>query len=193
MPKLVVLSEGMTGRAYELKVDKTTIGRVDDNAFPIPEGSISSHHCEIHLRGNEVVVKDLNSTNGTFINGQQITGEGVLKPGQILRLGQIEIRLESGEPAAATGGTAKKLPDHTLFVPQGVKLGADTATQPVHFGGSSPFEKKSDKGTKLFFIAAIVIGVIIIGVILYFVFQTKTITPATENQPFNQRATSAAA
>lgn len=193
MPRLVVLSEGMTGRAYELKVDKTTIGRVDDNSFPIPEGSISSHHCEILLRGTEIVVKDLNSTNGTFINGQQITGEGVLKPGQILRLGQIEMRLESAETAAAAAG-GKKLPDHTMFVPQGVKLGAtDTATRPVHFGGASPFGKKSNKGTKLFIIAAVIIGVIILGIILYFVFQTKHMGPAGKHQPFNQRATSAAA
>ena len=65
-----------------------------DNNFPIVVASVSSHHCEILMRGNEVVVKDLNSTNGTFINGQQVTGEAVLKPGQVLRLGQVEIRLE---------------------------------------------------------------------------------------------------
>ena len=177
MPRLVVLSEGMTGRAYELKVDKTTIGRVEDNSFPIVEGSISSHHCEILLRGNEVVVKDLNSTNGTFINGQQITGEAVLKPGQILRLGQIEMRLESEEAKSTAAG--KKLPDQTMFVPQGVKLGAsDTGTRPVHFGGASPFEKKSNKGTKLFITAACVIGAIIICIILYFVFiQSKHMGP----------------
>ncbi|MEP6663494.1 MAG: FHA domain-containing protein [Verrucomicrobiota bacterium] len=174
MPKLVVLSEGLTGRTYELKVDRTTIGRVDDNAFPIQEGSISSHHCEIHLRGNEVVVKDLNSTNGTFINGQQITGEGVLKPGQILRLGQVEIRLESEESRSTAG---KKMPDQTMIVPQGVKLGSDTGTKPV-FGSGSPFEKKNDNGTKLFIIIAVVIGVIVIGAILYFVLQSKTINPA---------------
>jgi hypothetical protein len=175
MPRLVVLSEGMTGRSYELKVDKTTIGRVDDNAFPIPEGSISSHHCEVHLRGPEVVVKDLNSTNGTFINGQQITGEGVLKPGQILRLGQIEMRLESDEAKSAAG---KKLPDQTMFIQQGVKLGTtDTATRPVHFGGTSPFEKKNNSGTKLFIIAAIVIGVIILCVIAYFLSQSGKIAP----------------
>ena len=99
MAKLVVLSEGFTGRSHELKVDKTTIGRVEDNTFPIAEPSVSSHHCEVLLRGNDVVVNDLNSTNGTFINGQKIT-EGVLKPGQILRLGQIEVRLESDRPAS---------------------------------------------------------------------------------------------
>ncbi len=192
MPRLVVLSEGLTGRAYELKVDRTTIGRVDDNAFPIAEGSVSSHHCEVHLRGAEIVVKDLNSTNGTFINGQQVTGESVLKPGQILRLGQIEMRLESGEAAAVASG--KKLPDQTMFVPQGVKLGADTATRPVHFGGTSPFEKKSNKGTKLFIILAIVIGAIIFAVIAYFVLvKSKNIGPTGRIQPFNQRTTSAAA
>src|SRR5260370_23556136 len=95
MAKLVVLSEGMTGRSFELKVDKTTIGRVEDNAFQIAEPSVSSHHCEGLLRGNEVVVKDLNSTNGTFIAGQQVTNEAVLKPGQILRLVQVVMLPES--------------------------------------------------------------------------------------------------
>src|SRR5579864_8595555 len=100
MAKLVLLSAGMTGRAYDLKVDKTTIGRVEDNAFQIPEPSVSSHHCEILLRGNDVIVKDLNSTNGTFINGEKVSDESPLKPGQILRLGQIEMRLETDAPAA---------------------------------------------------------------------------------------------
>ncbi|MEO6181991.1 MAG: FHA domain-containing protein [Verrucomicrobiota bacterium] len=192
MSRLVVLSEGLTGRAYDLKVDKTTIGRVEDNSFQIPEGSVSSHHCEILLRGSEIVVKDLNSTNGSFVNGQQFTGEAVLKPGQILRLGQIEMRLESGE-AAATG---KKLPDQTMFIPQGVKLGSDTGTKPVHFGGSSPFEKKNNTGTKTFIIIAVVTAVVIFGIIAYFLLvQSKDMKPKPtgENQLFNQRATSAAA
>src|SRR6266566_5529004 len=98
MAKLVLLSPGMTGRTHELTVDKTTIGRVEDNTFQIAEPSISSHHCEVLLRGSEVVVRDLNSTNGTFINGEKVT-ESVIKPGQVLRLGQIEMRLESEAPA----------------------------------------------------------------------------------------------
>ena len=139
------------------------------------------------------MVKDLNSTNGTFVNGQQVTGESVLKPGQILRLGQIEMRLESPE-SATTATSGKKLPDQTMFIPQGVKLGTpDTGTRPVHFGGTSPFEKKSNAGTKMFIIAAAVVGVIILLIILYFVFQTKQVAPTAQNQPFNQRATLTAA
>src|SRR6266446_9217223 len=100
MAKLVVLSAGMTGRTHELKVDKTTIGRVEDNTFQITEPSVSSHHCEIVLRGAEVMVRDLNSTNGTFINGEKVA-ESVIKPGQVLRVGQIEIKLETEGAAAA--------------------------------------------------------------------------------------------
>src|ERR1700756_4926734 len=99
MAKLVLLSTGMTGRTHELKADKTTIGRVEDNTFQIAEPSVSSHHCEVLLKGSEVVVRDLNSTNGTFINGEKVS-EGTLKPGQVLRLGQIEMRLETDAPPA---------------------------------------------------------------------------------------------
>src|SRR5579872_6867982 len=117
MAKLVLLSAGMSGRVHELKVDKTTVGRVDDNTFQIPEPSVSSHHCEVLLRGSDVVVKDLNSTNGTFISGQQVTSEATLKPGQILRLGQIEMRLESGTPAPAAAPVSS-----TMRIPKGVSL-----------------------------------------------------------------------
>src|SRR5256712_14002640 len=108
MARLVLLSEGLTGRTYELKVDRTTVGRVEDNTFQIPETSVSSHHAEILLKGSDVVIKDLNSTNGTFINGERVT-EAVLKPGQILRLGMIEMRLETGEAPGGGTTTSKKL------------------------------------------------------------------------------------
>jgi pSer/pThr/pTyr-binding forkhead associated (FHA) protein len=174
MAKLVILSQGMTGRSHELKVDKTTIGRVDDNTFPIAESSVSSHHCEILLRGNDVVVNDLNSTNGTFINGDKITGEAVLKPGQILRLGQVELRLEveGAPPAAAPAANApaaapKKTTDNTVVMQRGVSLtDLEQGTRGFDTTGKG-FTKKDNKGNKIFLIAAIVVGVIIVGLVLF--------------------------
>jgi len=64
-------SARMTGRTHDLKVDKTTIGRVEDKRFKSLSLPFSSHHCEV-AAGNDVAVKDLNSTNGTFINGEKI-------------------------------------------------------------------------------------------------------------------------
>ena len=175
MAKLVVLTAGMTGRTHELKVDKTTIGRLEDNTFQIPEPSVSSHHCEALLRGSEVLIRDLNSTNGTFINGERIT-EGVLKPGQTLRLGQIEISLQTegaGAPAAATPppapGPKKRPVDQTLATQRGVSLSElDQGARGAGFDTKGTgFSKKDDKGSKIFLIVASAVGLVIIVLLLY--------------------------
>jgi pSer/pThr/pTyr-binding forkhead associated (FHA) protein len=161
MAKLVVLSAGMTGRTHELKVDKTTIGRVDDNTFAIAEASVSSHHCEVLLRGSDVLVRDLNSTNGTFINGQKIS-ESVLKPGQVLRLGQVEMRLETDTPAAS----GKKQIDQTMVMQRGVSLN-ELEQGPRGAFDSKAFSKKDNKVNKIFVILGIAFGVVILGLLLY--------------------------
>jgi pSer/pThr/pTyr-binding forkhead associated (FHA) protein len=165
MAKLVLLSQGLTGQTHELKVDKTTIGRVDDNTFPIVEPSVSSHHCEILLKGTEVFVRDLNSTNGTFINGEKIA-ESVLKPGQILRLGQIEMRLETG--ASPAPAASMKTTDKTVVMQRGVSLtDLEAGAQKGFDTAGKGFSKKDNKGNRLFLIVAIIIGVIIVGLVLY--------------------------
>ena len=100
MANLVILTGGLTGMTHELRANPTTVGRADGNLFQIIEPAVSGRHCEILLRGNEVVVRDLKSTNGTFIQGERIT-EAVLKPGQILRLGRVDLRLEGSTPVAS--------------------------------------------------------------------------------------------
>ena len=164
MAKLVLLSPGMTGRTHELKADKTTIGRVEDNVFQIPEPSVSSHHCEVLLQGNDIVVKDLNSTNGTYINGQKVT-EGPLKPGQILRLGQIEIRLETDAPAPAG---PKKL-DQTLVMQRGVSLSElETGARAPGFDTKTAgLSKKDNKGNKIVIAVCSLLGFVILCLLLY--------------------------
>lgn len=173
MAKLVILSEGMTGRSHELKVDKTTIGRVEDNTFQIPEPSVSSHHCEVLLRGNEVVVRDLNSTNGSFINGEKVT-EKALKPGQTLRLGQIEMRLETDAPP----GQTKKPVDSTMIIPRGVSLNQLEQGSRVAFDTAGKgFSKKDNKANKIFLIGAIAVGLIVVVLLLIAFFSVKTSAP----------------
>lgn len=175
MVKLVILSQGLTGQAHELKVDKTTIGRVEDNTFSITDPSVSSHHCEVLLRGEDVVVRDLNSTNGTFINGEKVA-ESPLKPGQILRLGQIELRLETDAPGA--GPASRKPVDSTMVMKRGVSLteleaggrgGFDTA--------GKGFSKKDDKGNRIFRTAAIVVGVVIVVLVIIALMSASKTTP----------------
>ena len=165
MAKLVILSEGMTGRSHELSTDKTTIGRVEDNTFPITDPSVSSHHCEVLLRGNDVVIHDLNSTNGTYIEGEKIT-EATLKPGQILRLGQIQMRLEV--PGAPGSAHAKKTVDTTMVMPRGVSMNEleQGGRAPTFDTASQGFSKKTNKTNRIFLIASIAIGLIIIVLLI---------------------------
>jgi len=175
MAKLVILTQGLTGRSHELNVDHTTIGRVEDNLFQIAEASVSSHHCEVLLRGSDVVIKDLNSTNGTFINGEQIT-ESVLKPGQTLRLGQVELKLETGTPASAPAsapatapapGPAKKQAEATMVIPRGVSLSElEGGGRPPGFDTSKEFSKKRNRGGIYFWIGVGIVFVIIVVLLL---------------------------
>jgi len=136
---------------------------MEDNTFQIAEPSVSSHHCELTLRGTELAVKDLNSTNGTFINGQRIS-EGVLKPGQTMRLGSVELRLEDGTPLPPS----KKQQDHTQLLPGGVKLtDLEQGGRPV----GSPFAKKSAGVNKLFLYVGIGLAIFIIALLVFVVLQ----------------------
>jgi predicted component of type VI protein secretion system len=174
MAKLVLLSTGFTGRTQDLKVDKTTIGRVEDNVFQIAEPSVSSHHCEVLPQGNDVLVRDLGSTNGTFINGEKVTSEAVLKIGQILRLGQVEMRLESDTPSA---GPMKKPIDQTMVVKPGVTATdlEQSARAGTGFGTKGTgFTRKDNKANKIIITVAVCVGVVILLVLGYILLNIKS-------------------
>ena len=59
-------------RSYEITTPVTMLGRGTDCDLRLVDAGVSRHHAEIRVEGNEVVVVDLESTNGTFVNGQPI-------------------------------------------------------------------------------------------------------------------------
>jgi pSer/pThr/pTyr-binding forkhead associated (FHA) protein len=95
MAKLIFVSEKFAGRVYEFAVEKTTVGRGDHNTLTIHDPSVSQTHCEILVNGPEVIVRDLDSSNGTFVNGVRFHDQQrPLKSGQIVKFGAVEARLE---------------------------------------------------------------------------------------------------
>jgi pSer/pThr/pTyr-binding forkhead associated (FHA) protein len=155
MPKLVVLTVGFNERSLDVKPEKTTIGRLDDNQFCLPEPSVSSHHCEIWSKGDDIVVKDLGSTNGSFINEKQLEAgkEATVRPGQTLRLGQIELRYETGKKQTEQARST-------------VKIG-ESGGQTIVMSKNSAFAKKSNSINKIFLAvgAVLVIAIIVLLVI----------------------------
>jgi hypothetical protein len=96
MAKLIFKGGAEAGRQLNLKNGLNRIGRNAANDLSIPEPSISSFHCEINVAEIAVAVRDLNSTNGTFINGQPVA-KGVLQKGDVLTLGTVDFDIEIPE------------------------------------------------------------------------------------------------
>jgi len=87
------------------------IGRQNDSDIPIPAEEISRHHARLQVTADGVMVEDMNSANGTFINDKRIQN-GVLKPGEELRLDTVRFMLvapgmDAKQQAAARAEPAK--------------------------------------------------------------------------------------
>ncbi len=101
MHRLIVNPGEPDAWAVELRSGINSIGRGVDNQIRIDNPAVSSFHCQISVNDRRVVLKDLGSTNGTFINQTAVVEELPLEPGQTFRLGDVQIRFETGTPAPA--------------------------------------------------------------------------------------------
>lgn len=74
--------------------DFLSIGRDISNSIPLNDTFTSSRHCRIEKKGNQFIVKDLRSRNGTYVNGTQVL-EANIKHGDVIQVGQTQIRVKS--------------------------------------------------------------------------------------------------
>ena len=99
MNKLIFTDHDHAGQVYHLVLDKTTVGRAAGNTLAIADSSLSAAHCEILMNGHEIIVRDLGSRNGTYVNGAKLVNQQAqLKAGQIVRFGTVVARLELDRP-----------------------------------------------------------------------------------------------
>ncbi|MEO0445167.1 MAG: FHA domain-containing protein, partial [Verrucomicrobiota bacterium] len=86
---LVTLPDQPTPSSIKLDKDAMKLGRhADINEIHVPVGPISSNHCEFIRQGETYALRDLDSTNGTRINGERITEPVALKDGDVILLGE---------------------------------------------------------------------------------------------------------
>ena len=84
----------LTPVSFDLHTGLNTVGRNPTNDVVIHEASVSSFHAEVTLDEHGVHVRDLQSTNGTFVNDEPVTQADV-QPGQVLQFGSITFRLDA--------------------------------------------------------------------------------------------------
>jgi FHA domain len=102
MARLVVNPGTSEAWEVELSPGVYTLGRGNQNSLSIEHPSVSTSHCELHLSESGARLRDLGSTNGTFLEGELVE-EAALRPGQTFRLGEVEMRIE---PELSAGSVA---------------------------------------------------------------------------------------
>ncbi|HEX8342899.1 MAG TPA: FHA domain-containing protein [Tepidisphaeraceae bacterium] len=115
---LVMFRENGDRRSFSLTRDVTVIGRREDADFRIPLTDVSRKHCRLVKEGNYLVVEDLGSANGTYLNGQRVT-DAELNPGDTLQIGPVQFLVQiDGLPHD------EELPSHNTMAGRAVALGA---------------------------------------------------------------------
>ncbi len=126
-----------TGAAvpYELTDALVTIGRAAENTIVLADPSVSGRHAQLQRAGDDYQLVDLESTNGTRVNGESIRSV-LLQPGDRIRFGKLEACFE-----CELSATAQPLP-----VLEAVEASpAEVSTRPVDFENASPFPKRSSQ------------------------------------------------
>jgi hypothetical protein len=89
MPQLHLITPEGQEFAFNLETESVIIGRSEDNAICVPDGSISGQHARFIWNEDSYLLEDLDSTNGTRINGVKIEGPARLTPGDTIEFGSV--------------------------------------------------------------------------------------------------------
>jgi pSer/pThr/pTyr-binding forkhead associated (FHA) protein len=91
MPKMIVSIDGVVIKEVQLTKDRTTLGRRPYNDIVIDNLAVSGEHAVLQMSGNEVYLEDLNSTNGTYINGKAVKKQ-LLANADTIEIGKYKIK-----------------------------------------------------------------------------------------------------
>jgi predicted component of type VI protein secretion system len=150
MPKLII-----SGTAHELVEDLITIGRGPDNTIVINDPSVSTHHAQLQRAGETYRLKELDSTNGTRVNGIPVAETG-LRFDDRIRFGAAEARYEPD-----MSGSQPLPPPEEITVKS-----AELSAVPADFTNASPFpyqKEEEDPLRNAIFIALAILALIFLG------------------------------
>ena len=109
MPKMIVSIDGVVIKDVQLTKERTTLGRRPYNDIVIDNLAVSGEHAVLQMTGNQVHLEDLNSTNGTYVNGKAARKQ-LLKNGDTVEVGKYKIRFLDDSGAQASQKLAVAMP-----------------------------------------------------------------------------------
>jgi pSer/pThr/pTyr-binding forkhead associated (FHA) protein len=133
----------LKGRRLPIKVPVVNIGRGDYNDVVIADPSVSTMHAKLQRRDAIWILTDLGSTNGTFVEGERLTGEVPLGPGTTLKFGDVAALFEPLDELVPSGrpGSTRMMPRLDAEAPRPAPA---AAAEPVQQETASPADSKSE-------------------------------------------------
>ena len=138
MPFSVILTEkGGPTQRLDFETEEITIGRIDENDICLPKGNISKKHTRIVVKEGRIIVLDLKSTNGTYVNGRKLAGPQVISAADKVYIGDFILNVEppdlsqpAAPPDAEDSSSDGEEPTITPAVPR--YAGADATRRDAH-------------------------------------------------------------
>ena len=125
-------------RRFEIEKDAITVGRRSENVIAIDDPSVSSRHLVIMREGARYRLRDLDSTNGTLVNGEPVR-DALLEPRDIITVGDVAFQFD--DPAWSNDAPDERV--ETLLA-RTVSIRTAPTRAPESFQSSSPFGGKRD-------------------------------------------------
>ena len=121
---IILTEKGGATQRLDFECEEITIGRVDENDICLPKGNISKKHTRIVVKDGKIIVLDLKSTNGTYVNGKKLGGPQVISPDDKVYIGDFILNVEPPdlgpgvEPVLQDGDEAAEQPTMTPSRPR---------------------------------------------------------------------------
>jgi pilus assembly protein CpaF len=121
---IILTEKGGATQRLDFECEEITIGRVDENDICLPKGNISKKHTKIVVKDGKIIVLDLKSTNGTYVNGKKLAGPQVISPDDKVFIGDFILNVEPPdlgpgvEPVLQDGDEAAEQPTMTPSRPR---------------------------------------------------------------------------
>lgn len=131
MAKLILSLDGAFLSDYELENERTTIGRRPSNGIQIDNLAVSGEHASIMKIGKDAFLEDLGSTNGTLVNGKQVT-KHLLKHGDLIEFGKYQLKYVDETPVAPAQVMTEEDFEKTMVIrPGAIKAMMASQTAPT--------------------------------------------------------------
>ncbi len=104
MTKISVFENEVPQKTVNLRVGAVAIGRSADNDIHLKDSTVSSYHAKIVTYFDASYIEDLDSTNGTFVNGKKVQ-KHILNPGDVVTVGTHTLKVEPEQGATSVSGS----------------------------------------------------------------------------------------